>query len=382
MIYLDHNATTPVRPEVVDAMLPYLRESYGNPNSVHQLGQRSRKAIEAAREHVAALIGAFPDEIVFTSCGSESDALAIQGAAEERRRATDGHKNHVVTSAVEHEAVVQTCAELEKRGFEVTKVACDNTGRLKPADVAAAIRPETAVVSVMWANNELGTLEPVEEIGKICKAAPVLFHSDAVQAVGKVPVDVNAANVSLLSLSGHKLNAPKGVAALYVRRGVVLAPLVTGNQERARRGGTENVASIVGLGEACRLWKDEQAAHRKHLERLRKHLIAGLESIEGCRINGNPDHHLPNTVHVCFDGVDGAQTVVALDLAGFCVSSGSACASGSTDPGHVMSAIGYTANQCRGAIRVSIGWGTTEQDLDAFVEAAQGALSKLRKVSV
>jgi cysteine desulfurase len=379
VIYFDHNATTPVRPEVVEAMTPYLSGGYGNPNSAHTLGQAARKAIEEARERVARLINADTSEIVFTSCGSESDVMAVYGAAQAGWNESAGKRNHVVTTEIEHFAVSGTCRELAARGFEITTLGVDADARVEPAAVEAAIKEETSLVSVMLANNEIGTLQPVAEIAEICRKKKVLFHTDAVQGVGKIPVDVKAIGCDLLALSGHKINAPKGVGALYVKKGARLAQLIAGKQESNRRGGTENTASIVGLGTAAKLAAEEMTEHGKALAAMRDRLEAGALALEGTRKTGDPAERLPGTCHLCFRGVEGHQLVVGLDLEGICVSSGPACHSGATELSHVLKAMKVPQEWGGGALRISLGWGSTEGDVDRFLAALAKVLGKLRE---
>ncbi|MBI4051406.1 MAG: aminotransferase class V-fold PLP-dependent enzyme [Elusimicrobia bacterium] len=371
-VYFDHNATTPVRPEVLSGMLPYLKRYFGNPNSAYRLGQETRRAVEKARAQVSSLIGAqYPDEIVFTSCGSESDAFAIQGAAV---------KKHLITSRIEHDAVLESFKLLEARGFEVDYVGVDRYGRVDPEEIRRFLRPDTCLVSIMFANNEVGTLQPIHEIDRICREKGVLFHTDAVQAVGKIPISVRELGADLLSLSGHKLNAPKGIGALYIRRGVRLSPLVTGHQEKERRGGTENVAGIVALGTACALAQNEMQKHSVEFLRLRKHLEVGILKLPGVRLNGHPDLRLPNTAHFSFEGVDGHALVVGLDLEGICVSSGPACSTGSVDPSHVLRAMGIAPALAKGSLRFSVGWGNSMEEVERFLEVFPKILEKQRRV--
>lgn len=378
-VYLDHNATTPVRPEVVDAMIPHLREGFGNPNSAHSLGQSGRKAIEEARERVAALLNADASEIVFTSCGSESDAMAVYGAAQAGWNESGGKRNHVITTAIEHFAVTGSCRQLAARGFKVTTLGVDADALVSVESVEKAITPETTLAAVMLANNEIGTIQPVAEIARICRDRGVLLHTDAVQGVGKIPVDVRELGVDTLALSGHKINAPKGVAALFVRKGVRLAQFIAGKQESNRRGGTENTASIVGLGVAAELARREMNAHAASLASLRDRLEAGALALEGVRRTGNPPSRLPGTSHLCFRGIDGHQLVVGLDLEGICVSSGPACHSGATELSHVLHAMRVPEEWGKGALRVSLGWGTTEEDVERFLASLKKVLGKLRQ---
>jgi len=383
MTYLDHNATTPVRPEVVDAMLPWLREGFGNPSSVYALGQRARAAVEKARERTAALIGAADaSEIVFTSGGSESDVLALAGAAWQAHDESQGRRRKIVTSRIEHDAIRLLGSQLRRRGFEVVEIGCGADGAVSAADMAAAIDDATAVVSLMHANNETGVLQPVAEAAAAARAKGALAHTDAVQSLGKMPVDVKALGVDLLALSGHKLNAPKGVGALYVRRGVRLAPLITGHQEKNRRGSTENVAGIVALGLACELAAAELSAAAAHALALRRRIEAGVLRIPGARLNGHPELRLPNTAHFSLAGLDGHHLVVALDLEGVCVSSGPACSSGASTPSHVLTAMGVDPKLATASIRVSVGWGTTDADADRFLAILPKAVERLRAAAV
>lgn len=379
MIYFDYNATTPVRPEVLEAMLPVLRDGWGNPSSAYKLGQQARKALETARIRVARFLGAAPDEIVFTSGGSESDALAIQGGAERARQSSGGRLRRVLASSIEHEAVLDSLRVLKARGFETDLVPVDAHGRVAPAALEAAMGPDTALVTVMAANNEIGTLQPIAELAKVARSRGVLFHTDAVQAAGKLPLDARALGADLLSISGHKIGAPKGVGALFVRRGVELVPLVTGKHERKRRGGTENVAGAAALGEACRLAGDELASCPAKLEALRTRLEEGVLKIGGVRLNGHPKLRLPNTAHFSFEELDGQSLLVALDLEGVCVSVGSACSTGQSEPSHVLRAIGVPDELAGGSVRLSLGWGSDEAQVDRFLDILPGVVGKLRK---
>ncbi|MEK7858003.1 MAG: cysteine desulfurase family protein [Elusimicrobiota bacterium] len=381
MIYLDHNATTPVRPEVLDAMLPFLKDGFGNPNSVYLAGQRTRKAVEDARRQVAALLNCkHEDEVVFTSCGSESDVLAISGGAWQAFDDTKGARRRLVSSPIEHDAVRGQLTLLKRRGFELDLLAVDRHGLVDPGSLAAVLGPQTALVSVMHANNEVGTIQPIAQLAALSRAQGALFHTDAVQSAGKVPIDVQGLGVDLLAISGHKLNAPKGVGALYVRRGVRLVQGITGHQEKNRRGGTENVASIVGFGKACELAAAELDASARHYETLRAKLIGGFLQIPGTRLNGHPEERLANCAHFSISGVDGHHLVVALDLEGICVSAGPACSSGSSLPSHVLTAMGVDAKLATGSLRVSFGWSSTEADIDRLLAALRPAIEKLRRV--
>lgn len=378
--YLDHNATTPVRPEAVDAMLPWLRDGFGNPNSVYALGQRSRAAVERAREQVAALLGADPSEIVFTSGGSEADVLAVAGAAWQARDESGGKRRKVVTSSIEHDAVRLLVSQLRRRGFEVVEAPCRPDGRVDLEAMADACDEATGIVSLMHSNNETGVLQPVAELCAALPARGFLVHTDAVQSVGKVKIDVKALGADLLALSGHKLNAPKGVGALWMRKGTRLSPVITGHQEKNRRGGTENVASIVGFGVSCELAARELDSHAAKCLALRERIEAGAAACGGT-LNGSAAR-LPNTSHLGFDGLDGHQLVVALDLEGVCVSSGPACSSGASIPSHVLTAMGADPALASGSIRVSTGRGTTSADVDRFLAALPKAVARLRAVGV
>jgi cysteine desulfurase len=380
--YLDHNATTPVRPEVVDAMLPYLREQFGNPNSPYFLGQRARKAVEEARERVAALVGAAdPSEIVFTSCGSESDVAAIAGAAWQAHAESHGKRNLIVSSRIEHDAVRGILGVMRLRGFTAEMVGVDKDGMVDSKSVEALLGDKTAVVSIMHANNEVGTIQPIESLAAKCRSMGVLMHTDAVQSAGKISVDARKLGVDLLALSGHKINAPKGVGALYVRKGTRLVPTITGHQEKNRRGGTENVASIVGLGVACELARKE-LGHAEELRSLRDKLEAGVLKIKGVRRNGHPTKRLPNATHFSFEGLDGHHLVVALDMEGICVSSGPACSTGSSTPSHVLTAMGVEPQVATGSLRVSLGWGTTDADVERLLSVLPKTVERLRSVAV
>jgi len=381
-VYLDHNATTPVRPEALEAMLPFLQGCFGNPSSPHTMGQEARAAVEKARAQVAGLAGARPEEIVFTSCGSEAGALAVIGAAQRAFDLSSGRRRHVVASAIEHAAVREALGVLRARGFETTELPVDSTGKVSVDAVREAIGPSTVLVSVMHANNEVGTIEPIREIAEACRERGVLFHTDAVQSAGKIPVDASGWGIDLLSLSGHKLGAPKGVGALFVARGVRLTPLICGHQEKSRRGGTENVASIAAFGAACERAAAELEEASRGLLSLRRRLEQGCLAVGGCRVNGHPTDRLPGTCHVSFDGLDGFQLLVALDLEGICVSSGPACSAGAAEPSHVLRAMGVEPGPAAGSLRISLGRGSTEAEVARFLEVLPGAVGRLRKVGV
>ena len=373
MIYCDHNATTPIRPEVLDAMLPWLRGEYGNASSVHQLGSRARCAVEDARAQVAALIGARPAEIVFTSGGTESNNLAIQGLAYGSRRRT------IVTTAIEHSSVREPIRALAAEGCEVREVPVDGFGHVTATDVGAAVSGVDAIASVGWANNEIGTVQPIDEIAAICRAHTALLHVDAAQAVGKIPVQ--ARGIDLVSLSAHKIGGPKGVGALYVRSGIKLRPLLAGGgQERGRRAGTENVAGIVGLGEACRLAGGELGAFAEACVKLREALWDGLRGAMRDVLRNGPTGAdcLPNTVNVTFAGVRGEALVAALDLAGVAVSSGSACAAGAGEPSHVLLALGRTADAARDGVRFSVGRASSMEEIERVVDLTAAAVLRIR----
>ena len=367
------------RPEVLAKMLPYFTEHYGNPSSIHGVGRDARKAVEAARRQVADAIGAEPREIYFTAGGSESDNWAIRclSAIQERK------KKHIITSQIEHHAVLHTCAALEKEGYEVTYLPVDGDGLVDPEDVKKAIRPDTALISLMAANNEIGTLEPIAEIGAIAKAAGVPFHTDAVQAVGAVPLDVNELNVDMLSMSAHKFHGPKGVGALYIRRGMKIGHLIYGGaQERGLRAGTENLPAIVGMGEAIELAVKELPTYIARLTALRDGLIDGiLREIPECRLNGHRTKRLPGNVNVSIRYIEGESLLMRLDLAGVEGSSGSACTSGSLDPSHVLLAIGLPHEIAHGSLRLSLGTNNTQEDVDTVLRVLPGIVRELRSMS-
>lgn len=378
-VYADNAATTPVSQTVLNAMLPYYTEKYGNPSSLYAVGREAKKALEEARENVANHLGALPNEIFFTSGGSEADNWAIKGVAHELAKKG---KKHIITSKFEHHAVLHTTEALEKEGFEVTYLEVHENGIVKPEDVEKAIREDTALVTIMYANNEIGTIQPISEIGAICKKHGVLFHTDAVQAVGNVKINVKEENIDLLSLSGHKLHAPKGVGALYVRRGIRLPNLISGGaQERGKRAGTENVAGIVALSVAM----DEAYANlderNARLIRMRDRLIEGASKIERSRLNGDAVKRLPGNFNMCFEGIEGESLLLKLDFAGICASSGSACTSGSLDPSHVLLAIGLPHEIAHGSLRISFSDQNTEEDVDYILEVLPGIVSYLRDIS-
>lgn len=379
-IYLDNAATTACSPEVVEAMLPYFTQTFGNASSIHAFGREAKRAIEAARRQVAAALNAAaPQEIIFTAGGSESDNWALKGAAFARKE----KGKHIITTAIEHHAVLHTCEWLERQGFEVTYLPVDSDGKVSVADVEKAIRQDTILVSVMAANNEIGTIQPIAEIGALCRARKVLFHTDAVQAVGAIPLDVQAMNIDLLSMSGHKFHGPKGVGALYVRKGVRLDNLVHGGaQERGFRAGTENLPGIVGLGKAIELANANLAENAARMARMRDRLIAGImERIPDVRLNGHPTDRLPNNCNLSFKYIEGEALLLRLDLAGIAGSSGSACTSGTLDPSHVLLAIGLPHAIAHGSLRLTLGTDTTDEDIDAVLERLPGIVSDLRAMS-
>jgi len=378
-IYMDNNATTAVRPEVLEAMLPFFREHFGNPSSVHWAGRAVAGAVEKAREQVAKLVNCSPAEIVFVSCGSEGDNTAILGTADALRE----KGNHIITTSVEHPAVLETCQFLEKRGYEVTYLPVDKNGMLDLAQLEAAITDKTILISVMWANNETGNLYPIPEIGAIARKYKVRLHTDAVQAVGKVPVDVQAAGVDLLVISGHKLGAPKGVGALYVRRGAKLTRFMHGgHQERNRRAGTHNVPAIVGLGLACELAGREMVEKAAYIKKLRDRLESGIRlAVPEIKLNGHPTERLPNTLNVSFAYIEGESLLLNLDMKGIAASSGSACTSGSLEPSHVLGAMCVEITLAHSSTRFSLGADNTREDVDYVLEVLPPIVQRLREMS-
>jgi cysteine desulfurase len=390
--YLDYNATTPVDPHVLDAMLPYFSANFANASSIHTPGQRARAAVETAREQVAALIGAKPQEIVFTSGGTESDNHAIFGLLESavaqpilavRLSSAQPSPPHIITTTIEHEAVLNACQAAEKQGVAVTYLPVDREGQLDPASVRNTIRPETVLITVMHANNELGTVQALAEIGRIAKVHKIYFHTDAVQSAGKIPIDVNTLNVDLLSLSGHKLYAPKGVGALYVRSGTRLRQLLYGgHHQRGARPGTENVAGIVGLGKAAEIARRALAADAPRVAKLRDQLERGLlERIPQVRANGSAAPRTPNTTNLMFAGIEGEALVIALDLKGLACSVGAACSSGAVEPSHVLTAIGLSQEEAKSSLRFSLGRHTTQSEINFALEVIPAAVAQLRALS-
>ena len=378
IVYADHAATTALSDTALKAMLPYFNQSYGNPSSLYSFAQQAKSDLEAARAQVAACLNAQPEEIYFTSCGSESDNWALRGVAEQKK----DKGRHIITSAIEHHAILHTARYLEKQGFEVTYLPVDGQGRVDPAAVKAALRPDTILISIMTANNEIGTIEPIAEIGAIAREAGVLFHTDAVQAVGHIPVDVQAWKVDLLSQSGHKFRGPRGMGALYVRKGVRLPPLMFGGgQEKGRRAGTENVAGAVGLAAALREATDGLAAESARLSALRDKLAAGLGRIPYSRLTGDPVNRLPGTASFVFEGVEGEALLLLLDARGICASSGSACSSASLDPSHVLLAIGLPHAIAHGSLRLTLGAENTEEDVAYLLQEVPRVVQYLREMS-
>jgi cysteine desulfurase len=379
MIYLDHAATTKTAPEVVEAMLPYLTEHYGNPGALNSSGFRGKKALNEARRQIAAAINAKPQEIYFTAGGTESDNWALKAAAESCRE----QGRHIITTKIEHHAVLHTCRYLEENGYEITYLDVDGEGRLDPQVVRAAIRPDTVLISVMLANNEIGTIEPVEEIGAIARQKGICFHTDAVQALGQIPVDVETLKADLLSASAHKLNGPKGVGMLYIREGIPIVPFVHGGaQEQNRRAGTENVPGIVGFGAAVQRACGRLSDKIRKEQGLRDYLIREIETrIPDCRLNGPRDRRLPGNVNFSFPFIRGEAIVISLDMQGICASSGSACTAGSQDPSHVLLAIGLSEEEAFGSVRLTLSEENTKEELDWAVAALKQITARLREMS-
>lgn len=377
--YFDNAATTPVREEVLQEILPYFREYYGNASSIYSIAKESKKALEAARAKVAAAIGATPDEIYFTAGGSESDNMALRGVV----NASKKEKKHIITTKIEHHAILHTAEFLETKGVDVTYLNVDEFGKISLEELENAIRPETVLISVMFANNEIGTIQPIAEIGEIAKKHGVLFHTDAVQAVGHVLIDVEKLQVDLLSMSGHKLGAPKGIGAIYIRKGTRISPLIFGGaQEKKLRAGTENIAGIVGLGKAAELAVAEMEETTKKLTALRDKLIHGiLESIPDSRLNGHPTDRLPGNCNISFSYIEGESLLLLLDALGIAASSGSACTSGSLDPSHVLMAIGLPHEIAHGSLRLTIDRENTEEQVDFILEKLPGLVQRLRDMS-
>jgi cysteine desulfurase len=381
-VYLDHAATTAVDPRVVEAMLPFWTERYGNPSSVYRLGREAHYALDQARHTVAGILNCTPNEVIFTSCGTESDNLALRGVALERRE--HGQKNHIITSPIEHHAIGHTVEQLRKHlSFEVTYVPVDHDGLVDPAAVEKAIRPDTALISIMYANNEVGTIEPIAQIGEIARAHKIPFHTDAVQAGGTLSLDVKALNVDFLSLSAHKFYGPKGVGVLYARKGMPFLPMQTGGaHERNRRAGTENIAYIVGLATALKLAYEEAEECNARIAALRDRLVKGVqERIPHSQLTGHPTQRLPNSASFVFNYIEGESILLNLDLMGVAASSGSACTSASLEPSHVLTAMGYVHEVAHGSLRLTLGKKNTEEDVSYVLEILPGIVEKLRKMS-
>lgn len=379
MIYMDHSATSPVDPEVFEAMKPYFQEEFGNASTLYKLGRDSKRAMENARAQVASIIGAEPKDVIFTSGGTESDNIAIKGIAYKLKN----KGRHIITSNIEHPAVHETCKYLEKNGFEVTYVPVGTDGLLKASDVEAAIRDDTILITVMHANNEIGTIQPIAEIGKIAHENGILFHTDAVQSVGKIPVDVNALNVDMLSISSHKLYGPKGIGALYIKKGVRLEPIIHGGgHERGLRPGTENVPAIVGFGKACQLAEENLEEESARLIRLRDKLVdAVLEQNEEAYLNGDKEKRLPGNANFRFTGIEGESLILHLDSKGIAASTGSACSSTKLEPSQVLMAIGLEEVEAHGSLRISLGRENTEEDIDHAITSIKEVVDTLRKMS-
>ncbi|MBI5970010.1 MAG: cysteine desulfurase NifS [Deltaproteobacteria bacterium] len=378
-IYFDHNATTPVDPEVLDAMLPFLKEEFGNPSSIHWAGRNSRKAIEEGRDKVCRLLNCANLELIFTSSGTEGDNHAIKGVAYAKKE----KGNHIITTKVEHPAVLNTCKHLAKDGFETTYLDVDSDGMIDLEVLKAAITPKTILISIMYANNETGVILPIKEIGDIAKARDVTFHTDAVQAAGKIPLDAQKLNVDLLTISGHKLYGPKGTGALFAKRGVRLVPLIHGgHHDRNRRGGTENVAGIAGLGKAAEIAMRDMEKESAQLSTLRNRIEKGLaEKIPHIKVNGHADKRLPNTANISFEFVEGESLLLNLDMKGIAASSGSACTSGSLEPSHVLLAMGLTHEMSHGSVRFSLGKSNTAGDVEYLIEIMPAIVERMRSMS-
>jgi len=378
IVYMDHAATTFTKPEVLTEMLPYFTERFGNPSSVYSLARESKQVVEAARGRVAKALGARPEECYFTAGGSESDNWALKGVAFANRK----KGNHIITSKIEHHAVIHPCQWLEKQGFEVTYLPVDQFGLVNPADLESAIRKDTILVSVMYANNEIGTIEPVSELGAIAHEHKVLFHTDAVQAVGNVPIDVQGQNIDLLSLSAHKFYGPKGAGALYIRRGTRIDSLIHGGgQEQKKRAGTENLAGIVGLGKAIELATSDIEGHNRKIQSMRDRLIRGILAIPHSRLNGHPEKRLPGNVNISIEFIEGESMLLSLDGFGVCGSTGSACTSGSLEPSHVLLAIGLSHEIAHGSLRLTLGDANREEDVDFVLQVLPGVVERLRTMS-
>ncbi|MFM9414231.1 cysteine desulfurase NifS [Peptococcus simiae] len=378
-IYVDNAATTPVSDSVLEAMMPYLKEVYGNPSSLYHVSEEPKAAIAKARDQVAKALNCEPREIFFTSCGTESDNWALKGYAVQMKKRD---KTHIITTNIEHHAILHTAQFLESQGFDVTYLPVNEDGLVTAEQVRDAIRPETGLVSIMYANNEVGTIFPIPEIAEVCHEKEVILHTDAVQAVGHVPIDVKAQKIDMLSLSGHKIHAPKGIGALYVRKGIMPVNLLHGGgQERGRRGGTENTAFIVALGQAITDAVENMEKNTDHCRRLRDRLIEGLLAIPATRLNGARDPRLPGNVNVSFEGIEGESILLMLDAYGICASSGSACTSGSLDPSHVLLALGLPHAIAHGSLRLSVSENNTDEEVDYILEHVPAIIERLRNMS-
>lgn len=379
MIYLDNAATTATRPEAVQAMLPYFSERFGNPSSLYAFAAQNKKDVEGARETIAGVIGASGQEIYFTAGGTESDNWAVKGAAE----AMKSKGNHIITSKIEHHAVLHTCQYLEKNGFDVTYLNVDGFGMVNPDELKAAIRPSTILISIMFANNEIGTIQPIRELGAIAKEHGILFHTDAVQAFGQIPIDVTECNIDMLSASGHKLNGPKGIGILFVKKGLRIPPFIHGGaQEKGKRAGTENVPGIIGLGKAAEIALSTMDERIRKESALRDHLIKKvLAEVPYSRLNGHPTQRLPGNAHFCFRFVEGESLLLFMDRKGICASSGSACTSGSLDPSHVLLAIGLPHEIAHGSLRLTLNETNTMEEMDYTAQSAVEVVARLRSMS-
>lgn len=378
-IYADNSATTALSKEALDAMLPFFKEKYGNPSSLYGLGREARKAVEIAREKVAKCLGAEPSEILFTSGGSESDNWAVKGVALAQKEKV---KNHIITSNIEHHAILNSVHSLSKEGFDVTYVKADQNGFISPKDVEDAITDKTAFVSILYANNEIGTIQPIEKIAEICKKHKVLFHTDAVQAIGNIPINVKEQNIDMLSLSAHKFHGPKGVGALYVRKGIKLSNLIDGGaQEQGKRAGTENTAGIIGLSVAMENACNNIKKKTERISEMRNKIISELLKIEKSRLNGDLNSRLPGNVNMCFEGIEGESLILRLDMEGICASSGSACTSGSLAPSHVLLAIGLPHETAHGSLRLSLSEYNTDEDVNYIIKTVPRVVEYLRKMS-
>jgi len=380
-IYLDNAASTPVADEVIAEMIPYLKQQYGNPSSIHSFGRETTRAVQLARKRVAELVGASPREITFTSGGTESDNLAIKGVAIQSKNSGKGSR--IITSSIEHDAVLEPCKDLERMGFDVTYLPVTAQGMVRPVDLKNAMSPEVALVSIMLANNEVGTVQPVRELAAIAHGTGALFHTDAVQAVGKTPVDAKALGIDLMSMSSHKINGPKGVGALFLRSGVKISPIIHGGgQESTLRSGTENVPGIVGFGRACLLARERLDQYSKQVSALRDRLVARvLREIPHSRLNGSTSERLPNNAHLTFFGVNGEDLIIKLDEYGIAASTGSACSVKKQKPSHVLKAMGFSYEEITGSLRLTVGMQNTEQEIDVAFEALSSAVTELRQLS-